>query len=116
MIKLSATGALFSLRLGSTAADTPPAPAQFGHYQLLYDEGGKPLVLGRGAMGVTYKAYDADLERAVALKVINENYLGDENARKRFLREARAAASVRHTHVASAFFLGKTGENYFYAM
>ena len=67
-------------------------------------------------MGITYKAYDADLERAVALKVINENFLGDENARRRFLREARAAASVRHTHVASVFYLGKTGENYFYAM
>jgi hypothetical protein len=42
--------------LGSTVADTPPAPAQFGHYQPLYDEEGKPFVLGRGAMGITYKA------------------------------------------------------------
>jgi hypothetical protein len=99
--------------LDSTVADTTPVPAQFGHYQLLYDEKGKPFVLGRGAMGITYKAYDADLERAAALKVINENFPGDENARKRFLREARAAASVRHTYVASVFYLGKTGENYF---
>jgi serine/threonine protein kinase len=52
----------------------------------------------------------------VALKVISERYLGDESARLRFLREARAAASVRHPNVASVFHLGRTGENYFYAM
>jgi hypothetical protein len=52
----------------------------------------------------------------VTLKVISERYLGDESARLRFLREARAAASVRHPNVASVFHLGKSGENYFYAM
>src|SRR6202011_830947 len=39
-----------------------------------------------------------------------------ESARLRFLREARAAASVRHPNVASVFHLGRTGQNYFYAM
>jgi serine/threonine protein kinase len=52
----------------------------------------------------------------VTLKVIRERYLGDESARLRFLREARAAASVRHTNVASVFHLGRIGDNYFYAM
>ena len=52
----------------------------------------------------------------VTLKVISEKYLGDESARLRFLREARAAASVRHPNVASVFHLGRTGSNYFYAM
>jgi serine/threonine protein kinase len=79
-------------------------------------EDGKPVELGRGAMGVTYKAFDVDLHRPVTLKVISEQYLGDESARLRFLREARAAASLRHPNVASVFHLGKTGENYFYAM
>jgi len=69
-----------------------------------------------GAMGVTYKAFDVDLRYPVTLKVISERYLGDESARLRFLREARAAASVRHQNVASVFHLGRTGENYFYAM
>ena len=67
-------------------------------------------------MGVTYKAFDVDLRCPVTLKVISERYLGDESARLRFLREARAAASVRHTNVASVFHLGRTSENCFYAM
>ena len=67
-------------------------------------------------MGITYKAYDIDLHCPVTLKVISERYLADESARLRFLREARAAASVRHPNVASVFHLGRTGENYFYAM
>jgi serine/threonine protein kinase len=57
-----------------------------------------------------------DLRIPVTLKVISERYLGDESARLRFLREARAAASVRHQNVASVFHLGRTGQNYFYAM
>jgi serine/threonine protein kinase len=67
-------------------------------------------------MGVTYKAFDINLRCPVTLKVISEKYLCDESARLRFLREARAAASIRHPNVASVFHLGRTGENYFYAM
>src|SRR5262245_46674866 len=89
---------------------------RFEHYELVQDEDGKPIELGRGAMGVTYKAFDVDLHCPVTLKVISERYLGDESARLRFLREARAAASVRHPNVASVFHLGRTGQNYFYAM
>jgi serine/threonine protein kinase len=89
---------------------------RFEHYELVTDQDGKPLELGRGAMGITYKAFDIDLRYPVTLKVISERYLGDESARLRFLREARAAASVRHPNVASVFHLGRTGQNYFYAM
>ena len=89
---------------------------RFEHYELVTGEDGKPVELGRGAMGVTYKAFDVDLHCPVTLKVISERYLGDESARLRFLREARAAASVRHPNVASVFHLGRTGQNYFYAM
>jgi serine/threonine protein kinase len=59
---------------------------------------------------------DIDLQRPVTLKVISEKYLGDESARLRFVREARAAASVRHPNVASVFRLGRRGRHYFYAM
>jgi serine/threonine protein kinase len=92
------------------------AVQRFEHYQLVRGEDGKPVELGRGAMGVTYKAFDVDLHCPVTLKVISERYLGDESARLRFLREARAAASVRHPNVASVFHLGRTGSSYFYAM
>jgi tetratricopeptide (TPR) repeat protein len=104
---------------GETEADEPTPthmPPRFEHYELMCDEDGKPLELGRGAMGVTYKALDVDLRCPVALKVINDKYLGDESARLRFLREARAAARVRHQNVASVFHLGRIGANYFYAM
>jgi len=80
------------------------------------DADGRPIELGRGAMGVTYKALDVDLRCPVTLKVISERYLGDESAQLRFLREARAAAKVRHSNVASVFHLGRTGNSYFYAM
>jgi serine/threonine protein kinase len=67
-------------------------------------------------MGVTYKAIDINLQCAVALKVINARFIGDQSARRRFVREARAAASVRHPNVASVFHLGLSGDGYFYAM
>src|SRR5215468_8603425 len=76
-------------------------PNRFEHYELVMGEDGKPVELGRGAMGVTYKAFDVDLRCPVALKVISEKYLGDESARLRFLREARTAARLRHSNVAS---------------
>ncbi|MET0503264.1 MAG: serine/threonine-protein kinase, partial [Candidatus Binatia bacterium] len=89
---------------------------RFEHYKLVDGGEGAPVELGRGAMGVTYKAFDVDLRCHVALKVITEKSLGDESARLRFLREARAAAGVRHPNVASVFHLGRSGESYFYAM
>jgi tetratricopeptide (TPR) repeat protein len=91
-------------------------PTRYEHYELVMDEYGKPLELGRGAMGVTYKAFDIDLQCPVALKVISERYLGDKSAQLRFLREARAAAKLRHSNVASVFHLGRNGNSYFYAM
>jgi hypothetical protein len=106
----------------STASEEAVKPTseqavqRFEHYQLVTGTDGKPVELGRGAMGVTYKAFDVDLHCPVTLKVISERYLGDESARLRFLREARAAASVHHPNVASVLHLGRTGSSYFYAM
>jgi serine/threonine protein kinase/TPR repeat protein len=89
---------------------------RYQHYKVLRREDGSLWELGRGAMGVTYKAFDTNLRCPVALKVINNSYLGSEIARQRFLREARAAASLRHQNVASVFHLGTDHESYFYAM
>jgi eukaryotic-like serine/threonine-protein kinase len=94
----------------------PLLPNRFDHYQLLADDHGTAVELGRGAMGITYKAFDTNLRCPVALKVINARYLQDESARLRFVREARSAARIRHPNVATVFHLGRRENDYFYAM
>jgi len=88
----------------------------YRQYKIFRREDGRLWELGRGAMGITYKAYDTALERSVALKVISHAHLGSEIAQERFLREARAAASLRHENVASVFYLGTAHQRYFYTM
>jgi serine/threonine protein kinase len=88
----------------------------FGHYRVLQRDDGSLWELGIGAMGVTYKALDTDLQCPVALKVINSNRMADEVNRNRFLREARAAAGLRHSNIASVYHLAKDAEQFFYAM
>jgi serine/threonine protein kinase/Tfp pilus assembly protein PilF len=104
--------------VASGADDKTAAPSshRFDHYELLTCDDSAPVELGRGAMGVTYRAFDANLHCPVALKVINARYLNDESARLRFVREARAAARLRHPNVASVFHLGTKNGDYFYAM
>ena len=79
------------------------AGLRFGHYEVVVGDDGRPLELGSGAMGVTYKAIDVELHCPVTLKVISARYVRDESARARFLREARAAAAVRNANVARCF-------------
>jgi len=89
---------------------------RFQHFEVLRREDGSLWELGRGAMGITYKAFDTNLRSFVALKVVNAAYLNSEVARQRFLREARAAAAIRHPNVATVFHLGDEDGTYFYAM
>src|ERR1700674_5909291 len=89
---------------------------RYQHYEVLRRDDGTLWELGRGAMGITYKAFDTNLRCPVALKVINSTFLNSEVARQRFLREARAAAALRHQNVASVVHLGTGHERYFYAM
>ena len=89
---------------------------RYAHFEVEIGPDGKPLELGRGAMGITYKASDTTLRRQVALKVISSRLLHNESLKNRFLREARAAASLRHPYVASIYYLGSTEASYFYAM
>ena len=110
------------LRSGLEGAAGPvfaEVPDSLGTYLIERGEDGAPRALGRGAMGVTYRAQDISLRRKVALKVINAEFFryGAE-ARERFVREARAAASLHHRHVASIYQFGideETGQC-FYAM
>jgi serine/threonine protein kinase len=83
-------------------------PKRFEHYELVTGEDGKPVEFGRGAMGITRRSMW--MRCPVTLKVISERYLDDESAQLRFLREARAAAKVRHSNVASVLHLGQNRE------
>src|SRR6476620_3798891 len=93
-----------------------PEKIVFDHYEVLPREDGSLFELGRGAMGFTYEAFDTNLRVNVALKVINVKYLESELAQQRFMREARAAAQLRHANVASVFHLGTSPDAFFYAM
>jgi WD40 repeat protein len=79
-------------------ADHPPGTRIAG-YRIL-------SVLGRGGMGVVYKAQDEARARAVALKVMKRDLAFDERFLKRFQREAQAASAVAHPNVAATFLVG----------
>lgn len=93
-----------------------PETVSFEHYEVLTRDDGSLYELGRGAMGVTYKAFDSRLRVPVALKVINSTYLHSETARERFVREAQSAAKLRHRNVATVYHLGTEDGAWFYAM
>lgn len=115
------TGALLASAATSAGSDPLSSSAAeetriFHHYEVATRPDGSLWELGRGAMGITYKAVDVNLRRAVALKVINSDFLHRSLARERFVREARAAAQLRHPNIASVYHLGQRGDEHFYAM
>ncbi|MBS0204732.1 MAG: SUMF1/EgtB/PvdO family nonheme iron enzyme [Planctomycetes bacterium] len=63
-------------------------------------------VIGRGGMGIVLRAMDTKLNRVVAIKVLAPEFAGNPQARRRFLREAQAAAAVSHDHVVTIFAVG----------
>lgn len=100
---------------------------RFDHYEIRTHDDGSRLELGRGSMGVTYEAIDTRLQFPVALKVMNLHGADKGEldpaerpaaaVRERFLREARAAAQLRHPHVANVLYYGVRGDGLcFYAM
>jgi serine/threonine protein kinase len=81
-------------------ARAPDEIGRLGDYRIL-------RVLGVGGMGVVFQAEDVHLRRPVALKAMLPRTGPAENSRKRFLREARAAAALKHDHVVTIYHVGE---------
>ncbi|MBI5548909.1 MAG: serine/threonine protein kinase [Deltaproteobacteria bacterium] len=94
----------------SAAAPSDPAPQRLGRHILLD-------VLGSGAMGVVYRAYDPQLDRKVALKLLRQDRQPDgEERRAHLLSEAQAMARVAHPNVIAVHDVGEHGGDIFLAM
>ncbi len=74
----------------------PDSLGRIGHYEVLE-------VLGRGGFGIVFRAFDVMLQRVVALKVMAPQLAATSPARKRFLREARSSAQIRHENVVQVY-------------
>lgn len=90
-------------------APSTSMPETIGQYRIIEE-------VGRGGMGVVYRAVQQSLDREVALKVLPPQLISKGEARERFLREATAAASLHHTNIAPVFEVGEDHGLYFYAM
>lgn len=107
-------------RVQDTMAGRAPAAPAAG----VEVAGGSPVVpgyeiveeLGRGGMSVVYKARHIHMDRLVALKVINQEYVKEADAMRRFYQEIRAAAQLFHPNIVIAFDAGQAGNTHYLAM
>src|SRR6267154_774551 len=93
-----------------------PGPLKYDHFEVEVGVDGFPIELGSGAIAITYRARDTVLNSVVALKVIDRKVAQMPGVRSRFLREARAAAQIRHPNVAHVSHYGEQDGECFYVM
>lgn len=87
-----------------------PLPVQsIAHYRIV-----EPI--GAGGMGAVYKAYDNKLERVVALKLLPPEYVSQQDRRRRFFQEARAASALNHPHILTIYEVGEDDGRPYIAM
>ncbi len=92
--------------------DPPQSPdeiGRFGPYRIT-------RILGSGGMGIVLEASDPQLKRQVALKIMKPALAASRSARQRFLREARAAASIEHDHIVTIYCVGEQRDLPYLAM
>jgi serine/threonine protein kinase len=78
-----------------------PIPVKsIAHYRIV-----EPI--GAGGMGAVYKAYDSKLQRVVALKLLPAEYVSQDDRRRRFFQEARAASALNHPHILTIYEVGE---------
>ena len=114
--RLEAARMAASVAPASTAGDVPSAPemaatptARPGRYRVLAE-------LGRGGMGIVYKAQDTVLDRPVAFKVLPDALRDNPQALKNFLREAKSAAKLNHPNIVTVFDAGEQDGRFYIAM
>jgi eukaryotic-like serine/threonine-protein kinase len=94
-------------------SDAPLSPQQryrrLGKYEL-------HQLLGEGAMGIVWKAYDTVLRRYVALKLLSSSFRKTKDMQERFLREARAAGAIQHANIVTVYDLGEAEGQLYIAM
>src|SRR5205085_8928088 len=79
------------------------------HYRVLRE-------IGKGGMGVVYKAEDTKLHRVVAIKALSADLIGDDKPRARFMREARAASAIDHPNICTVYEVNEADGSLFFVM
>jgi len=82
---------------------------RIGHYRIVSE-------LGRGGMGVVYKAHEESLNRFVAIKVLGEHLMEDPTQIERFIREAQSAASLNHPNIVQIYSVSEDNDLHYFAM
>ena len=108
-LKTVPSDATSRLRYGVADSVNPELPQEFGKYELLEE-------LGRGGMGVVYKARQIDLDRVVALKMILASQFASPDEVRRFYAEARAAGSLKHANIVGIHEVGQEYGQHYFAM
>src|SRR5262245_30320725 len=96
-------------RTGDVPTRATPPLDRLGDYRIIRE-------VGRGGMGVVYEAEQVSLGRHVALKILPSQFLRDAKTRRRFEREAKAAAKVHHTNIVPVFGVGEHDGTPYYVM